>query len=424
MKSFTLAAILIAATTSVSAQTPEAPLIIPKAALPSPNGWDFINQAVKAKKTGPGGSPWNYKLDAEPPSDLALMRAYVGKNDEVFRLLREGFQHASFRIPNRLPFDAGDFPVGNARLREIGRLLKQKSRVAFADKNLDEAANSALDAVQLGILTARGGVVIDALTGIAIESIGRGELKALAPHLSAAQLREVTQRLASIETQRVWYADTLVEEKWSGVAYIQELLSQPEWRKFRSNAVFDKVMKAAFEWDDKTVILMKKTSDRQIQLNFTKAMDVAIAGARLPFAQHIEPKTPSGDPFSALMFSNAGKKIFRVSFERAATQNRLLLTQLALQAYRAETGAFPNDLQALTPKYVPNAPFDPFAPDKPLHYRRDGAAYLLYSIGPDGVDDNGTPIDNKPPLVEAITESTRRQILAGSTGDVLAEALK
>jgi len=41
-------------------------------------------------------------------------------------------------------------------------------------------------------------------------------------------------------------------------------------------------------------------------------------------------------------------------------------------------------------------PVDPFAPtfDVPLHYRPlAGDKFLLYSVGADGIDDNGRPVD-------------------------------
>ncbi len=78
----------------------------------------------------------------------------------------------------------------------------------------------------------------------------------------------------------------------------------------------------------------------------------------------------------------------------AAAYNRLLETRLALQAFRAETGAYPERLSALAPRYLARVPDDPFADRKPLAYRRTGTAYVLYSIGPDAKDDGGTPIVN------------------------------
>lgn len=70
----------------------------------------------------------------------------------------------------------------------------------------------------------------------------------------------------------------------------------------------------------------------------------------------------------------------RFRFERNLVTNRLFQGALELRALKLETGTYPTTF---------NAPLDPFSDGKPLVYRRDGATYRLYSIGPDGKDDDG-----------------------------------
>jgi hypothetical protein len=108
----------------------------------TPNGGDFLVEAINVKKGGPGGAPGNMKLASDPVADLALQRAYVAANTETFRLLRE-----SFRYPVRRPPSEGMDPEDGG-LRELGRLLLQKSRVAVADGKMDEALGTVLDAEQ------------------------------------------------------------------------------------------------------------------------------------------------------------------------------------------------------------------------------------------------------------------------------------
>lgn len=75
---------------------------------------------------------------------------------------------------------------------------------------------------------------------------------------------------------------------------------------------------------------------------------------------------------------------------RAVSRVRLLETELALCCYRAEHGAPPAQLTQLVPQYLQRVPQDPFG-RQPLIYRAQGTNWLLYSIGPDGVDDGGSP---------------------------------
>ena len=65
---------------------------------------------------------------------------------------------------------------------------------------------------------------------------------------------------------------------------------------------------------------------------------------------------------------------------------------LAIEVYRAEHGNRPDTLDALTPGVLPDTPRDPHATDGRYVYRQDASSplgYVLYSVGPDGIDDGG-----------------------------------
>ena len=63
----------------------------------------------------------------------------------------------------------------------------------------------------------------------------------------------------------------------------------------------------------------------------------------------------------------------------------------ALERYRAAHGEFPENLELLTPAFLPEVPQD-VASGQPFRYRRtaDGQ-FVLYAIGSDGVDNGGRP---------------------------------
>jgi hypothetical protein len=69
---------------------------------------------------------------------------------------------------------------------------------------------------------------------------------------------------------------------------------------------------------------------------------------------------------------------------------------LALDAYRADNGNYPEKLSVLTPKYLTEIPKDRFS-DSDLIYRRERGGYLMYSVGNNGKDDDGKSIHNDPP---------------------------
>lgn len=82
------------------------------------------------------------------------------------------------------------------------------------------------------------------------------------------------------------------------------------------------------------------------------------------------------------------------SFSRMiSTQALITMTQtaIALQRHRLATGRHPDALTDLVPVWLPSLPRDPFDA-KPLRYqKRSDLEYLLYSVGPNGKDENGDP---------------------------------
>jgi hypothetical protein len=85
--------------------------------------------------------------------------------------------------------------------------------------------------------------------------------------------------------------------------------------------------------------------------------------------------------------------LHRVAQKTALIQaeiNMQLLT-CALERYRLAHGRYPDDLNALIPEFAKSLPNDPIK-GGPLHYHRDGSAFVLYSVGWNGTDDGGKVI--------------------------------
>ena len=81
--------------------------------------------------------------------------------------------------------------------------------------------------------------------------------------------------------------------------------------------------------------------------------------------------------------------------DRFDQEQRNLHLAFLLAAYRQDHGRYPERLAELAPKYLINVPGDLFS-GKSLIYRREGEGYLLYSVGRDGIDDEGRGHDDEP----------------------------
>jgi hypothetical protein len=76
-------------------------------------------------------------------------------------------------------------------------------------------------------------------------------------------------------------------------------------------------------------------------------------------------------------------------------RQRNLHLAFALAAYRREHNRYPDKLDVLAPKYLAEVPSDLFS-GKALIYRPSGNGYLLYSVGVNGLDEQGQGADDKP----------------------------
>jgi hypothetical protein len=73
---------------------------------------------------------------------------------------------------------------------------------------------------------------------------------------------------------------------------------------------------------------------------------------------------------------------------KAETRINLLIIALALAAWKAEHGSYPERLAEIMPVYLKELPLDHFS-GKPPVYQRKGEGYILYSIGQNLKDDGG-----------------------------------
>ena len=169
---------------------------------------------------------------------LADERQIVADNAAALQILRGALQ---------LPFRAAPLPETEkvaadalvkmtsdnmkplADYRYMARLLVTESRVRAADKDFAGAVQSVLDTQRLSALIRGDGPLIQMLVGVAIEAIGRKELRALLPQLDAANAKTALKILQSETGASPTYAQTVrVEVAWNQVFYEQLLQGVPQ----------------------------------------------------------------------------------------------------------------------------------------------------------------------------------------------------
>lgn len=346
-------------------------LQVPTPVLPNPNAYDTFCQAGDALV-----DKEDITEASKPGSSLYLQQRVVAENARAMGLLRQGLNYQYLHPPVR-SFDAR-FPYGE--WRTLARLMGENSQVLAANGDWDGAVRSAVDTINFGTCIPHGAPVIGTLVGIAVQVIGQDQLWSTVDHLSASQARVAMQELAFLSAHEVSSSTVMQEELWWSYASLQkEFLNgnQP----LSSGATGDASV------SPNSRMIRQKMIDV-----FTDTMLKGIENSRLPYARQKRLPEPRGPMAIAanLLAPDSRKVSFKITENH--TRNLLLMTALALRAYRCEHGSYPATLQALTPKYVTSLPDDPFGLRGTFHYRPQGDVYLLYSVGPDGTDNGGTPM--------------------------------
>ena len=385
-------------------------VVVPQPVMPSPNAFDFYTAA--------GQGILNSKQidDANDPKiamTLEQKETVVQQNAGVLRSLHQGFAYPYLNPPVRsfstlFPYFASD--------RRVARLLALQSRVQAERGNWSGAADSALDAIRLGEDLPRGGVLIAALLGEACEAIGQRPLSKTVEHLNAAQSRAAARRLEAIMERHFPCAGTMQEEKWMVMAAMQEELRSVTLRTALTKA--DEMTGTDVPASQRYAIAFHMVyGKKQILQNYTGMMDAIAARVRLPYATKLPPLPEPSDPVVQLIYP--GFDSIQFSEVKAETMNGLLLITLALRAYRLEHGRYPNALAELAPSYLKQIPGDLFALQGSYTYRNKGTEFVLYSIGPDGKDDGGAPIDD-PKMASVNNPQGRYRVVKEGQGDILA----
>ena len=381
--------------------------IPPPPPVPSPNAYDCYIQALKQLRYAclpDYGNPKALGLDwddglaakytlAQRDQLLAATRTGLGK-------LREGFAY-----PFQAPFAPPESSVIYGALYQtkrgyrdeflLARYLKFAADTSIMHGDWDGAMTCDLDALRLGSDIPQHDGMFGMSSATSCQRIGRVNIWKVIDHLNATQARAATQRLQEIIHRQVSQADMWQQTTWGRQAWLLQLFRQTNWRQqlqdhYGTNwqEVWEHIK---YRYGPLDYLSFRMVSKRKLLTDYSDYMNRIIAESRKPYAVRASIPDPVGP--QVILDPRYNQVTGLVSFND--TQNTLLLTALALQAYKAEHGDYPPALTNLLPSYLAKLPDDPFARAGCLRYAVRGEKYLLYSIGPDGVDDGGRPVDEK-----------------------------
>jgi hypothetical protein len=332
---------------------------------------------------------------------LAEKREMAGVAKESLDLLRQGFAHQYqgqrtnyMRTTERLDLDT---PVPNFVLqRTMARLLVCESAVYAADGKTAAALSSAMDAIRFGQDVGTDPTLIAGMIGTLIEGIGSTEAVNHVKGLSAQEARTAIKRMEAlrenehsfgsiIESERLFVNGAMLQMFSSSYPLLMEgfVSTQSPWYQ---NLAASAYYNANIFWYGKQGIVD----------GVNRHTGELVRRANLPY-QEAKKWTTDTLPSLPILGKNWIPNMQRahLSHTRNTARNRVLLAELAVQAYRAEhNGKLPaslSELTAGTDAYLSSIPNDPLSADgkQPLRYRNGKA----YSVGENGKDDGGTGDD-------------------------------
>ncbi len=299
--------------------------------------------------------------------------------------------------------------------RSLARLLVLKAEAQIASGEPDLALATALDTMHMGQMMFSSSPIICRLVGVAIESMGRGTMERIVDRVGPEAAKAAAVRMWEMDMERAPLSSTLRQDMHGVQSMLVSLYRKRDWRLgLMDITYFSGDMKPDMFGRFVANVVLCGTTKRGLLAEYTRKVERQIGLAdrlpplRLDYDTHLldiaETLTPQ--------YNN----LVHLDASRSLVHARLLMLDVALRAFFLEKLTYPATLEEIVPRYLKTLPRDPYAPHQTYRYVRKGTDRLLYSIGPDLIDQGGESIK----LVKTEPSTKRVIIQWDSVGDIVA----
>ncbi|MCD6359406.1 MAG: hypothetical protein J7M38_00995 [Armatimonadetes bacterium] len=365
--------------------------------VPDPNAYDQYRTAFELLK------------GFEPPVEdatAAELRASIAGFEQAYSALQQALDgECQFPAPAGMSHAPSDL----ADASRACQFLVTHAAVDVLDGRMAQAALDCISCVRVGADVATSGSLAAGEVAIDCERLGLNALQAIVPRLKADGCLTALEALRTAEAERVALPTLLQGELASGKLTLQaqfEQIKSPEDDPEQFMALTPEQREEALRQWDETLRQMGVLvwNPAESWFRHEEWFERLIEQTSKPWWER-EEVPPTGDPLVDVLLPAPSK--VQAQFAVADAKLRLVMCQLAAQAYILKEDETPEDLEALVPDYLPEVPADPFR-DAPLASTTRDEQFVIYSVGPDMTDDGGTPIegdvkeDSKGDLVVAL----------------------
>jgi len=269
-----------------------------------------------------------------------------------------------------------------AHLRQAARLSSLRSHYLAATGQPDQAVDSLITSIRLLRLIEAYPILIEYLVKIACVSLAAGDTAYVLQHSqpTEAALIRLQQNLEPLVTEDD-FRQVLLAERVYQIEVMRNL--------FTEGKDLPETPENAYVLPEKWAGFMSLSPN----LKLMAAGLLADVEALLPLASKPWPEgyhkmrayQPQGQ-FGQIWIP--GYQRLFVMIGRSLAAGRSIQTAVAVERFRRAKGTLPASLDQLVPTFLKAVPDDPFM-GKPLTYRRETNAYVIYSFGDNLKDDHG-----------------------------------
>ncbi|MCI0458126.1 MAG: hypothetical protein L0Z62_14275 [Gemmataceae bacterium] len=370
-----------------------------------------------------GGWPWS---GIQYPHLAGWLRA----NDKPLARVAEAVKRSHYYnplVPPRKP-DGSPGNLTNTllpsmqRCRELAWTLPARAMLHLGEGRYDAAWQDLLTTHRLARQVGRGGTLIEGLVGSTIDHIASHiDLVYLdRAKLSAQQVKDCLRDLQQLPplptmadpislTERFMVLDIVLTLDREGAQVLGEIGVRgiegigPKERQLLAGINWDPALRSVNRMFDRlaTAMTARERTTRKKQLDQIEDELKKVKASREDFPRALrECKTAEargkliGDVLLAKLMPSMRK--LQEGRDRIEQTQRNLHLAFALGVYQREHKRYPKTLADLAPKYLAQIPRDVFS-GQALIYRPSEKGYLLYSVGPNGIDEGGRWYDDDPP---------------------------
>ena len=323
----------------------------------------------------------NETFDPNEPATIA----FLSRHTRTLALLREAAAMPGCRFEQ----DVKDLNVtmdlsGLNECRNAANVLALDAREEIARGNAAPAIADCAAILGMSRHIGRRPLLVASLVGIGIDAIGNKTLEAALPIVNRPEDLNALH-LESLQPFGRAFQQSLWGEERFGLMYYSSMPNNPgaapkivadNSQLMASAGIGGSLFRIFFLDLDAYVKLMNNLQNSAVKPYFQVRNHLVYA----------EGANPHSDILTAIIAPS-----FNRSFETAARTQAIDVcasTAVAMTKFKLDHGAFPDHLDALVPNYMESVPVDP-CDGKPLRLLVNKDRRIIYSVGPDGVDDGG-----------------------------------